>query len=350
MKLVKHRLKKVGASPGSLQYTGERKAEEVRISIIDYDQADFREFQVATTEECFPFRDQPTVTWINIDGLHQADIFSSLGDYFGFHTLVLEDILHTTQRPKVEDFDSYLFIVLRMLSHDRVLKDEQISLILGENFVLSFQEEVGDVFDPVRERIKTGKGRLRKMGSDYLAYALIDTIVDNYFVILEKLGDEIEHLEQVLLANPDPEQLQRIYQLRREMILLRKSVWPLREVINSLERGESSLIKKETQIFLRDVYDHTVQVIDAVETLRDVTSGMLDLYLSSVSHKMNEVMKVLTIIATIFIPLTFIAGIYGMNFENMPELSWRWGYFGVLFLMLFLGALMAIYFKRRKWL
>jgi magnesium transporter len=350
MKLVRKRTKRAGASPGSLQHVGERKVEQAKVTILDYDQTELQELEVSSVKNCFPFRDKPSVTWMNVDGLHQIDIFETLGEHFGIHSLVLEDILHTSQRPKFEDFDQYIFVVLRMLSYENAFHDEQISLILGPNFVFSFQERVGDVFGPVRERIRAGKRRLRTMGSDYLAYALIDTIVDNYFVILEKLGDEIEQLEQVLLSSPDPEHLQRIYGLRRQTILLRKSVWPLREVISGLERSESSLVKSETRIFLRDVYDHTIQVIDAVETLRDVTAGMLDLYLSSVSYKMNEVMKVLTIIATIFIPLTFVAGIYGMNFENMPELSWEWGYFGVLLIMAVIGVLMVAYFRRKKWL
>ena len=227
---------------------------------------------------------------------------------------------------------------------------EQISLILGPNFVISFQEKEGTVFNPVRERIRNGKGRIRKMGPDYLAYALLDVIVDNYFVIMEKLGEKIEFLEEELVTQPGPETLQTIHHLKREMIFFRKAVWPLREVIGSLERGESPLIKGTSRVYLRDVYDHTIQVIDTIETFRDMVSGMLDIYLSSISNRLNAVMKVLTIIATIFMPLTFLAGIYGMNFKYMPELEWRWGYLMFWLIMIGIGAFMLIYFKKKRWL
>jgi magnesium transporter len=240
-----------------------------------------------------------------------------------------------------------------MLYYDEeadIVVAEQVSLLLGPNFVLSFQERPGDVFEPIRDRIRNDKGRVRAMGADYLCYALLDSIVDNYFIILEKFGEKIEGMEEELVQNPDPNTLQTIHSLKRELIFMRKSVWPLREVVNALDRGESTLIRKTTGIYLRDVYDHTIQVIDTVETFRDMVSGMLDIYLSSVSNRMNEVMKVLTIIATIFIPLTFIAGIYGMNFSFMPELGWRFGYFGALGVMALIFVAMVIYFKRRAWL
>jgi magnesium transporter len=251
----------------------------------------------------------------------------------------------------VEDCGEYVFVVLKMLSSDRnKITSEQISIVLGPDFVVSFQEREGDVFNPIRERIRIGRGRIRKMGADYLAYALLDSVVDNYFIFLEKLGDKIEFLEEELVTNPTTETLQTIHDLKTEMVFLRKSVWPLREIISGLERGESALIQESTEIYLRDVYDHTIQVIDTVETFRDMVSGMLDIYLSSVSNRMNEVMKVLTIIATIFIPLTLIAGIYGMNFQYMPELGWRWGYPMVWLIMLVIGALMLVYFRRERWL
>lgn len=240
--------------------------------------------------------------------------------------------------------------MLQYNEENKEIKTEQVSLILGSNWVVSFQENEGDVFDPIRERLRTDKGRIRKMGADYIVYALIDAVVDNYFAVLEKIGDKIEEIEDELVTNPAPETLRAIHDLKRQMILLRKSVWPLREVINRLERWESKLINKSTDIFLRDVYDHTIQVIDAIETFRDVLSGMLDIYLSSVSNRMNEVMKVLTIIATIFIPLTLVAGIYGMNFKYMPELEWVWGYPFVLLIMLAVGIVMLFYFRRRNWL
>jgi magnesium transporter len=280
-------------------------------------------------------------------------VIEQLGKHFSLHPLLLEDILHTEQRPKMEDFGEYLFFVLKMLYLEEGRHEilaEQVSLILGSNFVISFQEREGDVFKYVRERIRNSKGRIRKVGADYLAYALIDAIVDNYFIILERLGETIEELEEELVTNPVSDTLQTIHHLKREMIFLRKSVWPLREVISALERGESPLIQESTGVYLRDLYDHTIQVIDSVETFRDMVSGILDIYLSSVSNKMNEVMKVLTIIATIFIPLTFIAGIYGMNFEYMPELSWRWGYPAVWFVICAIFITMLAYFKRRKWL
>lgn len=353
-KLIKKRSGKAGLPPGSLVHIGEKKAEEVKITIIDYDETHFQEKVIKTIEECIPFKDKPTVTWINVDGIHQVELLEKLGQCYGLHPLTLEDILNTDQRPKIEDFGDYVFIVLKMLYYrdktDEIVT-EQMSLILGLNFVISFQEGIeGDVFDPIRERIRSDKGRIRKMGADYLAYSLLDSIVDYYFVILEKLGERIESLEEKLVANPNPETLQIIHNLKREMIFLRKSVWPLREVISGLERGESSLIKESTRIYLRDVYDHTIQVIDTIETFRDMLSGMLDIYLSSVSNRLNAVMKVLTIIATIFMPLTFLAGIYGMNFKFMPELEWRWGYPLIWIVMLGIGIFMLFYFKKKKWL
>jgi magnesium transporter len=353
-RFIKKVSKKIGLSPGTLVHIGKKKIEKVRIRIIDYDEAQLQEKEAKTIEECFPFKEKPTVTWVNIDGLHDIEVIEKIGKHFDLHPLVLEDILNTEQRPKIEDFDDYIFVVLKMLYFDESqdeIRAEQVSIILGSNFVLSFQERVGDIFNPLRERIRNAKGRIRKMGADYLAYALMDATVDNYFTVLEKLGEKIEDTEEKLVSNPTPETLQTIHNLKREMIFLRKSVWPLREVVNSLERGESSLIKESTKIFLRDVYDHTIQVIDTVETFRDLLSGMLDIYLSSISNRMNQVMKVLTIIATIFIPLTFVAGIYGMNFEYMPELKWHWFYpkaFWVV--MIGVAGVMLVYFRRKKWL
>jgi magnesium transporter len=344
---------KAGLTPGTLVYLMERKVEKVRISIIDYDETQLEEKEVETIEECFPFKDKTTITWINIDGLHDVELIEKIGKQFGLHPLILEDIVHTGQRPKLEDFGDHVFIALKMLYYNKQrgeIESEQVSLIFGENFVISFQERVGDIFDPMRERIRKNKGRVRKAGADYLAYALIDSIVDHYFVILEELGGKIEETEQELAVNPTLETLQAIRGFKKEMIFLRKSIWPLREVANSLERGESSLVDESTLIYLRDVYDHTIQIIDTVESYRDMLSGMLDVYLSSISNRMNEVMKVLTIFAAIFIPLTFVAGIYGMNFAFMPELGWRWGYFGILLVMAIIAAVMIVYFKRKRWL
>jgi len=347
------RSKKLGLPPGTIVHTGEKRHEDVKLSIINYDGTNFQEKAVSNVEEAFSFRNKSSVMWLNIDGVHQPEIIEQVGKSFGLHPLVAEDIASTGQRPKMEDFDDYIFVVLRMLRFDEKeneTKTEQISILLGSDFVISFQEREGDVFDHIRERLRNNKGRIRKLGSDYLAYALIDAIVDNYFMILEKLGETIEDIEDSLVTNPTSETLQTIHNLKREMIFLRKSVWPLREVINRLERSESALINKSTCIYLRDVYDHTIQVMDAVETFRDMLSGMLDIYLSSVSNRMNEVMKVLTVIATIFIPLTFVAGIYGMNFRHMPELEQAWSYPAVLILMLGVALLMVVYFRRKKWI
>ncbi len=352
-KLLKRSSKKAGLPPGTLVHVGEKKVEKVRIRIIDYNESGITEKQVDKIEDCFPFRDEPTTSWINIDGLHEIDIIEKIGNYFGIHPLVLEDIVHTGQRPKFEEADTYIYIVMKMLHYDKNdndIRDEQFSLILGKNFIISFQEKYGDVFEPVRQRIRSGKIRVRKRKADYLAYALIDAIVDNYFVALEQLGEKIVELEGELLSDPKPETMQAIHFLKRRLIVLRKSVWPLREVINLFERSESDLIEDSTSPYLRDVYDHTIQIIDTIESYRDMVSGMLDTYLSSVSNKMNEVMKVLTIIATIFIPLTFIAGIYGMNFEFMPELNWHWSYPVVWVVMLAVAGTMIYYFRRKKWM
>ncbi|MBN1367321.1 MAG: magnesium/cobalt transporter CorA [Dehalococcoidales bacterium] len=352
-RLIKKRSGKAGMPPGTLVYVGEQKAEKVKISIIDYNETQFEEREVKIIEESFPFKDKPTVTWINIDGLHEVENIEKLGSHFGFHPLLMEDILNTDQRPKMEDYGDHIFIVLKMLRPGKnkdEIEAEQVSLIYGPNFVISFQEREGDVFNSVRDRIRKSKGRIRKVGADYLAYTLLDAIVDNYFVILEDIGEKIEDTEQRLTTNPSTETLQYIRSLKNEMIFLRKSIWPLRELVNGLERCESKLISESTCIYLRDVYDHTIQIIDTVESYRDMISGMVDIYLSSVSNKMNEVMKVLTIFASIFIPLTFIAGIYGMNFEFMPELKWPWGYFALLGFMASVGISLVVYFKRKKWL
>ncbi|MDP8214415.1 MAG: magnesium/cobalt transporter CorA [Candidatus Euphemobacter frigidus] len=352
-RFIKKRYKAAGLPPGTPVYIGEEKAEKVRISVIDYDESQFQEKEVESVEECLPFKDIPTVTWINIDGLHQTEIIEKIGKHFGLHPLVIEDIVNTGQRPKVEDFGEYIFVVLKMLGYDdkkTEVTSEQVSLVLGSNFVISFQEKLGDVFETIRSRIREGKGRIRKMGVDYLTYALVDSVVDYYFFILEKLGDKIEEVEEELVSDPKPETLQMIHSLKRELLFIRKSVWPLREVISGLQRGEYSLISDATVIYFRDVYDHTIQVIDTVETFRDMVSGMLDTYLSSISNRMNEVMKVLTIIATIFIPLTFIVGIYGMNFEFMPELKWHWSYPAVWLVMIGVFIGMIVYFKKKKWL
>jgi magnesium transporter len=351
--IIPKRSKKRGLPPGTIVHIGEQRREPVKLSVIKYDAADFQEKTVANVEEACAFRNKSSVMWLNVDGVHQPEIIEQVGKSLSLHPLVTEDIANTGQRPKMEDYDDYIFVVLRMLRFDgdeNETKTEQMSIILGSDFVVSFQEREGDVFDTIRERLRSNKGRIRKLGADYLAYSLIDAIVDNYFMVLEKLGETIEDIEDRLVTNPTSETLQTIHDLKREMIFLRKSVWPLREVINRLERSESPLINKSTFVYLRDVYDHTIQVMDAVETFRDMLSGMLDIYLSSVSNRMNEIMKVLTVIATIFIPLTFVAGLYGMNFKYMPELDLPWSYPAVLVLMLAVALLMVVYFRRKKWI
>jgi magnesium transporter len=346
------RAKKTGLPPGTPVFIGDKKIETAKVSILDYDETQVQERELKTIGECVPFKETPTVTWINVDGVHDVGFIQELGEIFGLHPLIIEDIVNTQQRPKMEESGNYVYVVLKMLYLDNEKKEtqvEQVSVVFGKNFVISFQEREGDIFESIRERIRNGKGRVRKMGADYLAYALIDAVVDHYFIILENDGEKIEVLEDKVVSNPESATLQEIHRLKREMIFLRRSVWPLRELVNSMERIESPLIQKTTRIYLRDVYDHTIQVIDTLETYRDMLSGMHDTYLSSISNRMNEVMKVLTIIATIFIPLTFIAGIYGMNFEFMPELKWRWAYFGVWGVILVIALVMVAYFKRKKW-
>ena len=351
-KFIKKSSKKVGLPPGTLVHIGEKKIEKTRIRIIDYDEAQLNEKEIQTVEECFPFKDQPTVTWINIDGLHDVKIIEKIGQHFDIHPLILEDIVHTGQRPKIEDFGHYIYIVCKMLHFDNKsneIQEEQLSIILGSNFVISFQERAGVVFNPIRERIRSGKIRVRKSKADYLTYALIDTVVDNYFIILEKLAEKIELLDDELFNHPSSETLRSIHNLKRKIISLRRSIWPLREIISSIEKEEFSLIHESTSIFFKDVYGHVFQIIDTIDSFRDMVSGMLDTYLTNVSNKMNDIMKVLTIIATIFIPLTFIAGIYGMNFKFMPELEWKWGYLSVWIFMILIFSGMIFYFRNKKW-
>ena len=352
LRLFKKSSKTAGLPPGTLVHIGERKTDRVTIEIIDYDEAHFEHKVDATIEDCTHFKEKPTITWFNVIGIHDVGRIEKLGTLFEIHPLILEDIVHTGQRPKLQDLEDYLFLTFKMIDYEEAENEilaEQVSLILGPNFAISFQEAEGDIFNPVRDRIRNGKGRIRKMGSDYLAYGLMDAIVDSHFAVLEKIGEQIEILQEEVLSNPTPQTLEAIHELKREMIFLRKSVWPLREAVSGLERSESPLITDSVRIYLRDVYDHTIQIIDSVETFRDMTAGTLDVYLSSVSNRMNEVMKVLTIIATIFIPLSFIAGVYGMNFEHMPELKWHWAYPLVWLVMVGLGAVMLIAFRRKKW-
>ncbi len=358
-RLIKRHSKSKGLRPGTIVFVGEKKAEKIRIRIIDYDTTHIEEKEVESIEACFPIKETPTISWINIDGLHEVDTIEKIGKHFKMHPLIMEDIANTGQRPKLETSDNYLVLVLKMLYCDPdsgQIKPEQFSFVVGHNFVISFQERVGDVFEPVRERIRKTIPRVRFMNADYLAHALIDAIVDGYFAVLEILSERIEDMEDILVKDPRPEHLETIHELKRELLYMRKAVWPLREVIGGLERLESSLIKDVTRAYLRDLYEHTIQVIDTVETFRDMVSGLLDIYISSVSNKMNEVMKVLTIIATIFIPLGFLAGVYGMNFDtasspfNLPELSLRYGYPIFWGAVVLIGGGLFIFFKRKGWL
>ncbi len=352
-RLVKQTSLKKGLQPGSLIYIGEQKVEKVRIRVIDYDKDNLKEYEFETIEKCFPFKDKSSISWINIDGLHDIEILRKIGSDFGIHNLVLEDILNTDLRPAIDDYGDYIYITLKMLYYDEtrnVIMEEQLSLVLFENLVISFQERVGDTFEPVRNRIRGGKGRIRTVGADYLAYALIDAVVDNYFFVLEKLGECIEALEDELMNDTSDKTLRNIHSLKREMVLLRKFIWPVRELVNEFDRTESPLIDKSTLLYVRDLYGHAVQLIDTLEAYRDMVSGMLDTYLSISGNKMNEVMKTLTIMASIFIPLTFIAGLYGMNFENMPELHKQWGYPVVLVIMIVVALCLIYYFKKKKWL
>jgi magnesium transporter len=345
------RSKKAGLLPGSLIHIGETYADKSKISLINYDETNFSEKEIVSPADLRAEKDKPGISWINVDGLQDTKLLEEIGNIFGLHPLVLEDILNTDQRPKMEDYCDYLYIVLRNFSgqSNGDLQSEQISIILGKNFVLSFREKHGALFDPIIQRLSNNKGRIRKSGADYLVHAIIDNVVDNYFIVLEKLEEEIEFLEDDLVKQTTPVKLQTIHVLKRKLILLRKSLWPLREAISALERTDSALISESTGIYFKDIFDHVIAVIDSVETFRDMLSGMLDIYLSSVSNKLNAIMKVLTIIATIFMPLTFLAGVYGMNFKYMPELEWHWGYFGVLGIMLVTALAMIYYFKKKNW-
>lgn len=352
-KFLKKRSVKAGLPPGSLVHIGETPTEAASIELIGYDATTFEELSFLSVDACLPHLDRPGITWVNVEGVHNVDIIRHLGDQYALHPLVLEDIVNTVQRPKIEDYDNYLFIVLRMLrpTGSGEFTSEQLSIILGPGHIFTFQEGIkGDVFDTVRERIRNAKGKIRGMGADYLAYALIDAIVDSYFSVLEDLGERIIDLEEELTTSPDRSTLQVINEIKKEIIFLRKAVWPLREAISFLERGDSPLLSDGTRVYFRDVYDHTVQVIDTVETYRDLLSGMFDLYLSSISNRTNEIMKFLTVLGTIFMPLTFLVGVYGMNFKHMPELEWRNGYFILWGVMIILSIAMCTYFRRKRWL
>jgi magnesium transporter len=351
---MKERSKKQGLPPGTPVYVGKPPSGPVRITVFDYDADHLVEQPVDSVGQCLPLKDTETVTWINVDGVHDVGVVQALGEGFGLHPLVQEDILNTDQRAKAEDYGEYVYVVLKMLQWDEAAQEvaiEQVSLILGRNYVISFQEQrEGDVFETVRARLRSGKGRIRRMGADYLAYCLLDAIVDGYFFVLEKLGAQLEDIEDQTIQRPSTQSLQEIYRLKREGLFLRRAVWPARELVAALERTESPLLGDGIRQYLRDVYDHVVQAIDTTETFREMLSGLLDTYLSSVGNRMNGVVKTLTTMATIFIPLTFLASLYGMNFQFMPGLASPWGCPIMLAVMATVTGSMVVLFKKKKWL
>lgn len=335
-------------------HIGEKPSETIRVTSCLYDENSFTEY----TEESFDsFRvtdpAEGSVLWINITGVHQTEAIRTVGETYNLHPLVLEDIVSTVQRPKVEDYDDYLFIVVKVLLPlpEGDFSSEQLSMVLGNGYLLTFQEGITeDAFHIIRERLHSGKGKIRSMGADYLAYALLDSVVDRYFTVLELFGEHLISIEDEIALHPTPRALVQLNDLKKEVIFLRKTIWPLREVVSFLERDENSLIQDQTRLFFRDVHDHAVQTIETIETYRDLLSSMLDLYLSSLGNRTNEIMKFLTVVGTIFIPLTFIVGLYGMNFKYMPELEWHYGYFIVLAIMVMMSIGMICYFRHRKWL
>ena len=352
-KIFRSRGKTPGLAPGSLVYSGEQKVATPRVTMIDYDENRVIEKELLRVDDCISFRDSNSVTWINVDSVTQPGLLENFGRVMGFHALMLEDILNTDQRPKFEDYGNYIYIVVKMLDYDskkNEIEIEQLSLILGQNYVISFQERPGDFFDPLRERIRKSLGRIRKLGADYLAYAILDIIIDHYFVVLEKLGEKIEQLEDMVITNPAPDTVRSVHAVKREMIFVRKSVWPLREVVTNMQRSESALVHESNAAYFRDLHDHIMQVTDGVDTFRDLLNGMLDSYYSTITTRTNSVMKVLTLFSAIFMPLTFITGIFGMNFRNFPELDWHYGFQGSMILMITVIVFMVGIFKWKKWL
>lgn len=343
---------KIGLPPGSIVYLGEKKVDKVTINVTEYDEAGSETYEINSAEEIDPFTDTPQVTWVSVCGLHETDFLKQVGEKFKIHSLVLEDILNIDSRPKIEITDDYLFIVMKLVlfnPEQKILETEQVSFILGKSFLFSFSERTDVIFNPIKDRINSQLGKIRKRGSDYLLYALMDIVVDHYFLALEKVDERIEILDDEVINNPDRSQIESIYNLRNLLLIIRKSIWPLREIINQLIKDDGDLLDESIEPYLRDLYDHTIHITETIEQQREVTNGLMEIYLSMMSNKMNEVMKVLTVIATIFIPLTFIVGIYGMNFKYMPELEWPWAYYAVWGVMIFIVGLMFYYFKKKNW-
>ncbi|WP_430468523.1 magnesium/cobalt transporter CorA [Winogradskyella ouciana] len=345
--------KHIGQVPGTLVYTGKKSDKDFQVECFDYTKDDIEETILLNIEDAVNYKDTDSVTWINVDGLQHIDKIEDIGKQYDLHPLVLEDIVNTTQRPKIDEYEDYLFVVLKMLYYDanEEIVIEQVSFVLGKNYVLTFQEAEGDVFGTIRERLRYANGRIRGLKSDYLLYALIDAVVDNYFSIIETLGNKIEDLETELFTGHAREDVNiEVQQLKREILKVRRAIFPLREIINRIEKGDHPLIYKRTITYYRDIYDHLIQVSENIDIYREMIWSLMDMYMTTISNKMNEVMKVLTIMSSIFIPLSFLAGLYGMNFEYIPELKYRYGYFVLLGVMftIFIGLL--IYFKRKNWL
>jgi magnesium transporter len=354
MRRFSRRSHRAGIAPGTLKTPHPAPADPVRITITDYAaDRDVHEREVQHVRDCLTPLPAGATRWINVDGVHDAAQIEALGRHFGLHPLLLEDVVTVAQRSKVEAYGDVTYLVVRMLRMNEgseQIESEQVSIVLTGDVLISFQERSGDVFEAVRERLRTGRRQIRAGGPPYLAYALIDAVVDHYFVLLERMGDQIERIEETLIERPTPQVLSSIHGLKRELIYLRKSVWPLREAINTMLRNEGLPFAGELHVYLRDLYDHTMHVIETIESYRDLNSGMLDIYLSSMNNRMNEIMKTLTVIATLFMPLTFITGIYGMNFEHMPELHLRWAYPALWLVILSIAGLMLLHFRRRRWI
>lgn len=342
----------IGAPPGTLFYTGDETDSKVKITLIEFNENEFFEREFFDLSECAVHIKDNMTKWINVEGVHDTELIEKMGKMYDIHPLTLEDIVHVDQRPKFEEYDNYLLAILKMILYEGVVHAEQLSLLLMQNnTVISFQEpQGGDAFDVIRTRLRQGKGRVRKLKADYLFYALMDAVVDYYFNTVERIGDKIEVIEEEIINEPQRQSLIELYNLKREVIYLRKQVWPLRDMIANLLRSETEFITENTQLFFRDLQDHSTRIIDTVETYRDLLSSIMDIYLSTNANKMNEVMKVLTIMSSIFIPVTFIAGVYGMNFEFMPELKSPYGYAAVWVVMLGVMGGMVFYFKKKRWI
>ncbi len=351
--------KALNQAPGTVTYIGKKESVETKLEVIDYNKDSFERYTSSRPEDAFNFENPDKITWINIDGLNNTDEIVKLGKYYDLHPLILEDIVNTNQRPKIDEYQDYIFLVVKMLYFPKEATDkkngslisEHVSFVIGSNYVLTFQEAGGDVFDNVRERLEFSKGRIRTNGSDYLLFCLLDAIIDHYFAVIDEMGDKIELLEEDLFrAQPSDDITFEIQELKRTILRIRRAVFPLREVLSRLEKLDNDLIHEKTRNYIRDLYDHIIQVSENIDIYREMTWSLMDMYMTTISNKMNEVMKVLTIMATIFIPLTFIAGVYGMNFEFMPELQWKYSYFVLLGIMLIVFLFMLYYFRRKKWI